>query len=205
MSGTSPPPPEDGWDRRRKRVSEHIEFVALTLFAAKGYGNVTLSEVALAAGVSPRTLTRYFPSKEDLLLSQPRRSAKVALAALASAPAGERAVASLWAMWIDSTRVSTADLDRLKLWYGAIATAPKAYARGGVEMSALIRTSVTQVAAESLNVPPDSIAAKALAAALAAAQETVLDHWLADGGRAELGDLFVGALDGLRRGFSFPD
>jgi AcrR family transcriptional regulator len=196
--------PENGWERRRQRVSTHIEHVALTMFASRGYSNVTLNDIAAAAGVSPRTLTRYFPGKEDLLLSQPRRSAKVALASLDVAPRGEHAVESLWDMWIQRTRMDKDDLAELRLWYRAIATAPQAYARGGIEMSALIRSRLTEVAAESLNVPPDSIQAKVLAAALAAAQEAVLDHWLAQDGSGDLGDVFVGALEGLRQGFTFP-
>jgi AcrR family transcriptional regulator len=185
-------------------VSAHIERVALALFAERGYTAVTLQEVAAAAGVSSRTLTRYFPLKEDLLLSQPRRSAEVSLAALREIPAGKHAVASLWDMWIELTRTNSEDLDELRLWYRAVATAPQAFARGGAEMSAVVSNSLMSVAAGTLGVSPEDVRAKVLAAALAAAQEAVLEHWLAQDGRGNLDDMFAAALDGLRIGFSQP-
>jgi len=41
---------------------------ALNLFSANGYEQTTTDEIADAAGVSPRTFFRYFPTKEDVVL-----------------------------------------------------------------------------------------------------------------------------------------
>lgn len=48
----------------KKRLHE----VAKTLFNAKGYKNVSLREIALAADTTIGNLTYHFPRKEDLLL-----------------------------------------------------------------------------------------------------------------------------------------
>jgi AcrR family transcriptional regulator len=40
---------------------------AFELFQLRGYEEATLAEIALSAGVSPRTLSNYFPLKTDLL------------------------------------------------------------------------------------------------------------------------------------------
>src|SRR6201747_1985743 len=42
---------------------------ALNLFSANGYEQTTTDEIADAAGVSPRTFFRYFPTKESVLFS----------------------------------------------------------------------------------------------------------------------------------------
>jgi AcrR family transcriptional regulator len=195
------PPSSDGWARRRSRVSAHIETVALRLFAEHGYTNVTLTSVAAAAGVSPRTLTRYFPLKEDLLLSLPRRSGAVALEALAQGPTGKHAVVALWDMWISLARRHRDELEPVRLWYRAAQTAPHALGRSGAEMTELVRGNLISVAAAALEVPSDDLQAKVLAAALAAALETVFERWLVSNGRENLDELFAAALVGLRQGF----
>jgi AcrR family transcriptional regulator len=53
------------WETRR-RISD----VATGLFFARGFDNVTIAEVAEAAGVSRMTVFNYFPRKEDLFLDR---------------------------------------------------------------------------------------------------------------------------------------
>ncbi|WP_370332006.1 TetR/AcrR family transcriptional regulator [Mycolicibacterium hippocampi] len=45
-----------------------IQAAADALFAARGYSNTTVRDIADAAGVTERTLFRYFPDKEALLI-----------------------------------------------------------------------------------------------------------------------------------------
>ncbi|MFJ8364565.1 TetR/AcrR family transcriptional regulator [Streptomyces sp. NPDC093984] len=65
------------------------------LFAAKGYDNTTLEEVAAAAGVSRRTLFNYFRNKEDLALSGLDEQGELIAARLAERPADEDPWAAL--------------------------------------------------------------------------------------------------------------
>ncbi|MEV0618846.1 TetR family transcriptional regulator [Nonomuraea sp. NPDC050404] len=53
---------------QRQRVHEAISTAAITLFLARGFDEVPVTEVAAAAGVSKPTLFKYFPTKEDLVL-----------------------------------------------------------------------------------------------------------------------------------------
>jgi AcrR family transcriptional regulator len=55
-------------ERKKARTREALRAHALRLFEAQGYEATTLEQVAAAAEVSPRTLYRYFPTKEDLLV-----------------------------------------------------------------------------------------------------------------------------------------
>ncbi|TMR91991.1 TetR/AcrR family transcriptional regulator [Nonomuraea basaltis] len=59
--------------RQRNRLAavHHIIDTAMDLFDERGYGEVTVEQVAAAAGVSPRTFYRYFGSKEGLFTTDP--------------------------------------------------------------------------------------------------------------------------------------
>jgi TetR/AcrR family transcriptional regulator, regulator of mycofactocin system len=52
--------------RRRSTTPDHISNVAIDLFAARGFDEVSVDDVAEAAGIARRTLFRYYPSKNAL-------------------------------------------------------------------------------------------------------------------------------------------
>ncbi len=52
--------------RRRSTTQDHIADVALDLFATFGFGQVSVDDVAAAAGIARRTLFRYYPSKNAI-------------------------------------------------------------------------------------------------------------------------------------------
>lgn len=53
--------------QNRAGLPRHVGLVAAELFQSKGYARVTMEQVAARAGVSKRTLYKYFPVKEALL------------------------------------------------------------------------------------------------------------------------------------------
>jgi mycofactocin system transcriptional regulator len=52
--------------RRRATTWDHISNVAIDLFAARGFDEVSVDDVAEAAGIARRTLFRYYASKNAL-------------------------------------------------------------------------------------------------------------------------------------------
>ena len=60
-------------ERKRQRTRETIARVALELFERQGFQETTIPQIAEAADVSPRTVSAYFPHKEDLAFPDSER------------------------------------------------------------------------------------------------------------------------------------
>jgi AcrR family transcriptional regulator len=74
--------PDEGLrDRKRRLTRQTISDAATTMFATRGFDNVTVSEVAARVGVSEKTIYNYFPTKESMVLD----TADDALAEMAQA------------------------------------------------------------------------------------------------------------------------
>src|SRR5487761_1000547 len=80
-------------ERRKQEARQAISGIAMAMFAAKGFDEVTISQVADAAGVSKMTVTNYFPRKEDLVFDR----AEVIIRGLADAAAARAPGQSLLA------------------------------------------------------------------------------------------------------------
>lgn len=80
-------------ERKRQRTLSDIQRVALALFLEQGYEETTIEQIAEMAEVSPSTVFRYFPSKEDLVLRD--EYDPVILASLAGGPPDESPVAAI--------------------------------------------------------------------------------------------------------------
>ena len=61
------PPPGESRETKSMQIRQHIFDTALDLFCETGYKETTLIDIAKSAGVSTRTLHRYFPTKGSIL------------------------------------------------------------------------------------------------------------------------------------------
>lgn len=68
-------------ERKKRRTLTSIHDAAMALFAERGYGDVTVADIADAAEVSRATVFTYYPAKEDIVLGE----ARLAVAALTAA------------------------------------------------------------------------------------------------------------------------
>jgi AcrR family transcriptional regulator len=57
-------------ERRKQETRQAISNIATHMFVDRGFDEVTIAEVADAAGVAKMTVTNYFPRKEDLVLDR---------------------------------------------------------------------------------------------------------------------------------------
>ena len=61
--------PDEGLRERKRRLTRQtISDAATTMFATRGFDNVTVSDVAARVGVSEKTIYNYFPTKESMVL-----------------------------------------------------------------------------------------------------------------------------------------
>ncbi len=73
-------------ERKKQRTRATLVDVAAKLCAERGYDNTTVDQIAEAADVSPRTFSRYFPSKEAVIGALIEDTAEHVAAALAAQP-----------------------------------------------------------------------------------------------------------------------
>jgi AcrR family transcriptional regulator len=64
-------------ERKRERTRRTIAAAALELFDRQGFHDTTIPQIAEAADVSPRTVSAYFPHKEDLLFPDAEESGRL--------------------------------------------------------------------------------------------------------------------------------
>ncbi|MFE9096769.1 TetR/AcrR family transcriptional regulator [Streptomyces sp. NPDC007264] len=190
----------DGWTRRRSRIALEIEHIAIGLFAERGYANVTVTEVAEAAGVSRRTVTRYFPLKEDLLLALPRRRRASQLKAMSALADDPDPLDAMFEVFKSLAVVAADEMGHFASWSRAMQFVPELHekAYGGRELA----DRLAEWVAKSLNVGLlDDPRPLVLSAALVAAVEGATHYWFNRGAVDDWQTLLTQVQDALRDGF----
>ncbi|MFH8799423.1 TetR/AcrR family transcriptional regulator [Streptomyces sp. NPDC017936] len=82
----------------RQLISDH----ATRLFIGQGFERTTIAEIAAAARVAKKTVTNYFPHKEDLALDHQEQFATSLARAVDARRPGESALAALRRAFADS-------------------------------------------------------------------------------------------------------
>ncbi|MFB6721492.1 TetR family transcriptional regulator [Kribbella sp. NPDC056345] len=96
----------EGGLRERKKLQTRAALTdaALRLALAKGPDNVTAEEIAEAADVSVRTFFNYFPHKEYAILGRNPAHLESALELIATAPAEQSPLTTMWLIVRDVLR-----------------------------------------------------------------------------------------------------
>jgi AcrR family transcriptional regulator len=97
-------------ERKKAQARQLIEEAALDLFARQGFDSTSMTEVARAVNLSPRTLFRYFDRKDDLIFTA---SADV-LSLLRSSLAGRPETVSHLQALKNEMMVTTEELEQHK-------------------------------------------------------------------------------------------
>src|ERR1700677_4577014 len=83
-------PASSGQERRRRRTQRALQNAAIELVGRRGLAEVTVEEIAAAAGVSRRTFFNHFPTKAAALFDPDPSDAE----RLARLPAARRGAAA---------------------------------------------------------------------------------------------------------------
>lgn len=88
-------------ERRKRRTRAALVDAARHLFAAQGFHDTTLEQIAAEADVHVQTLYRHFPSKEALALA-PERERLEAFRARAEDAGRSTGTLELWRRWVEA-------------------------------------------------------------------------------------------------------
>jgi len=169
-------PPAGLRERKKAKTRAAIREHAMRLFEEQGYAATTVDQIAEAADVSPSTFFRYFPTKEDVVLSDDYDPMMVAAlraqpAELSPLEAVRRSVRELFGQLTDEQWAQEGRRQRL------IQSVPDLRMRTQQQYAESI-TLLAGVVAERAGLPADDFAARVLAgavigAALAATRDGV--------------------------------
>jgi AcrR family transcriptional regulator len=87
-------------ERKKQRTRATIARIALELFERQGFQATTIPQIAEAAEAAPRTVSTYFPAKEDLLFPEQDEAFADLAACVRERPPGQTAPDAL-RTWVE--------------------------------------------------------------------------------------------------------
>ncbi len=170
-------------EQKKARTREAIRRAALDLIDRQGYDATTCEQVAAAAEVSPATFFRYFPTKEDVVLSDDYDPMIAEL--VRRRPTTEPPLVAIRAALAQALAAVEGDLDAVRQRTRLILSVPALRARTH-EQTESLRGYLAQAVADRAGADVDALPVQVTAAAAAAALAVGVEAWAAAGGR--LGD-----------------
>jgi len=164
--------------RRREETKQALFDAAFALFAERGFDQVTMAEVAEAAGMSRSTAYRRFPTKEDVVLEVPLSWLAAFDQAADDLPTETTAAAALAAASLAVAARIDEDHATVRTAYAILGQSPTLQQSGAAMAAWLERlhalvTKYADVEAET---------AAMIAGAYMGAIDAMMQHWAVTGG-----------------------
>lgn len=166
-------------ERRRRETLRQISDAALDLFERRGVAGTTVDDIAEAAGVSPRTFFRYFPTKEDAVFVDDEQFEAVMREALAAIRAGAPVVTAMEVAWltlVDGFMRDDAARDRFLRTRRLIGAEPTVLAIALRRDSEHVQT-LTDAAVAATGGASDALTAQALVSMVGTTVRIAFDEW----------------------------
>ncbi|HEY3878930.1 MAG TPA: TetR/AcrR family transcriptional regulator [Trebonia sp.] len=173
------PAPDTGLRERKKQAARRaLGEAAWRLTIDRGYAHVRVDDIAAAAGMSSRTFSNYFSTKEDALLSVGADRGARLVAALRARPAGE----PLWEALAHAMSAQFAGDGEVPRAAAAAIEFPAELAAAQRRLHASIEVALAAAIADRTGTDAAHDLYPQLAAGVAvSATQTAFDHWRAGG------------------------
>ncbi|MEU2086800.1 TetR family transcriptional regulator [Streptomyces albus] len=188
------------WERSRQVAVQAILDTAVRLFAEQGYEQTTIAQIAREAGISQRSLFRYFGTKEDLVCGDQEALGALLKRTVEQQPAEMSAWDALRAgfeviLTANHSRERALELSRL------IFDTPSLHARyiekrlrWQAELVPVVRARL----GDGSGGPASDTQARAIVATVFACIDTATELWAEHEGRIDLADLYEQCLAAVR-------
>jgi AcrR family transcriptional regulator len=158
-------------ERKKRETRQRISDVATALFIARGFDEVTVAEIAEAAGVSKVTVFNYFPRKEQLFFDRGVEGMDLIEEAVRTRPPGTSVTDAMRHLILDlaaQRHPLSGVRDGIQGFWLVVAASPTLLAAARTELEAL-EVDVAAAIAESNDVASAPVDARLLAGFLVAA------------------------------------
>jgi AcrR family transcriptional regulator len=185
-------------ERKKAKTREAIRAAAYGLIRQQGYEATTVEQIAGRAEVSPSTVLRYFPTKEDIVLTD--EYDPLMLEELRARPAGEswtESVRYVMHKAIDAMMAGDPEVVRTRARLAAQVPAVRSrMVESMSETGRMLRAAL----AERHGLTPDGLEVRVYAMALVGGLMEVNMCWAENGFQDDLRDMMDRALDVMEHG-----
>ncbi|MGW1746276.1 TetR/AcrR family transcriptional regulator [Streptomyces sp. NPDC002092] len=185
-------------ERKKIKTREAIRSATYALIKEQGYDATTIEQIAERAEVSPSTVFRYFPTKEDIVLTD--EYDPLMAEELRARPAGEswiESVRHVMRLAIETNHREDPEVARMRAHLAV--QVPAVRSRMVESMSATGRL-LREAIAERHGLAPDSLEVRVYAMSFIGGLMEVSMYWAENGFEGELSDLVDRALDVMEHG-----
>lgn len=208
MAASAPLPPDDGArrlrpglrERKKLRTRTAIREAAYRLIDEQGYETTTVEQIAAAAEVSPSTVFRYFPVKEDIVLAD--EFGPLVAAAVRARPAGEPPLEAVRAVLREAVGTILADRPEESARRGRLLLEIPAVRARMTETMAETSLPLARAVADRTGREESDLEVLVFTASVLAALREVTLHWAGHGRKDDPAALVDRALDTLRDGLN---
>ncbi|ANK13921.1 TetR/AcrR family transcriptional regulator [Erythrobacter neustonensis] len=186
-------------ERKKDKTRTALLEAALRLFEQQGFAETTISQIAAEVDVSPRTLLRYFATKEDIVVSQVEDSTAVFLDSFAARSSNTHLASAL----LSSARALIAHYEAHAPFYlaieRAIAASPDIRARKLAMTAGLADQLAVMIGAKGVGQQPVDWQVRLYTDIVFALIRNVIARWVDADGKPSLTAMFdeAAALTGI--------